>query len=126
MDKKIQYAIGGVAVIGIIAYLYNKKKKDDALKMATSVSQPSILNADNTLNANAFLNAINFNPTEFAPLTQDDFLIFISQWNEAIRTFGLEKLKLQAQQTINVELNSPNPRVSAFAKLSQFILSKLP
>ncbi len=40
MDKKIQYAIGGVAVIGIIAYLYNKKKKDDDLKMATMADAP--------------------------------------------------------------------------------------
>lgn len=38
MDKKIMYGIGGVAVIGIIAYLYNKKKKDDALKMATTAT----------------------------------------------------------------------------------------
>lgn len=34
------YGIGGVAVIGIIAYLYNKKKKDDALKMATTATPP--------------------------------------------------------------------------------------
>jgi hypothetical protein len=41
MDKKIIYGIGGVAVIGIIAYLYNKKKKDDALKMASMATPPS-------------------------------------------------------------------------------------
>jgi hypothetical protein len=41
MDNKIKYAIGGVAVIGIIAYLYNKKKKDDALKMASMATPPS-------------------------------------------------------------------------------------
>lgn len=40
MDKKIVYGIGAVAVIGIIAYLYNKKKKDDALKMATTATPP--------------------------------------------------------------------------------------
>lgn len=40
MDKKIIYGIGGVAVIGIIAYLYNKKKKDDALKLATTATPP--------------------------------------------------------------------------------------
>jgi hypothetical protein len=41
MDNKIKYAIGGVALIGIIAYLYNKKKKDDALKMASMATPPS-------------------------------------------------------------------------------------
>ena len=41
MDKKIIYGIGGVAVIGIIAYLYNKKKKDDALKMTSMATPPS-------------------------------------------------------------------------------------
>jgi hypothetical protein len=41
MDKKIIYGIGGVAVIGIIAYLYNKKKKDDALKITTMATPPS-------------------------------------------------------------------------------------
>ena len=122
MDKKTQYIIGGVAIIGIIAYLYNKKKTDEATKNATSVSQSSILNADNTLNANA----INFSPTEFAPLTQDDFLMAISQWNEGVRTFGLESIKLSAQQKSSTDLNSTNPRVAAFAKLTQFILSKLP
>jgi hypothetical protein len=40
MDNKIMYGIGGVAVIGIIAYLYNKKKKDDALKLATTATPP--------------------------------------------------------------------------------------
>ena len=40
MDKKTQYIVGGVAVIGIIAYLYNKKKKDDALKIATTATPP--------------------------------------------------------------------------------------
>jgi len=42
MDKKIIYGIGGVAVIGIIAYLYNKKKKDDALKMASMADAPVV------------------------------------------------------------------------------------
>jgi hypothetical protein len=41
MNKKIIYGIGGVAVIGIIAYLYNKKKKDDALKITTMATPPS-------------------------------------------------------------------------------------
>ena len=41
MDKKIIYGIGGVAVIGIIAYLYNKKKKYDALKITTMATPPS-------------------------------------------------------------------------------------
>jgi hypothetical protein len=42
MDKKIIYGIGGVAVIGIIAYLYNKKKKDDALKITTMADAPVV------------------------------------------------------------------------------------
>jgi hypothetical protein len=41
MDKKIQYAIGGVAIIGIIAYLYNKKKADDATKITTTAEAPT-------------------------------------------------------------------------------------
>jgi uncharacterized membrane protein YebE (DUF533 family) len=41
MDKKIIYAIGGVAVIGIIAYLYNKKKADDATKITTTAEAPT-------------------------------------------------------------------------------------
>lgn len=41
MDKKIIYAIGGVAVIGIIAYLYNKKKTDDATKITTTAEAPT-------------------------------------------------------------------------------------
>jgi hypothetical protein len=41
MDKKIIYGIGGVAVIGIIAYLYNKKKADDATKITTTAEAPT-------------------------------------------------------------------------------------
>jgi hypothetical protein len=42
MDKKIIYGIGGVAVIGIIAYLYNKKKKDEATKITTMADAPVV------------------------------------------------------------------------------------
>lgn len=40
MDKKTQYIVGGVAVIGIIAYLYNQKKKSDALKSTFEALPP--------------------------------------------------------------------------------------
>ena len=40
MDKKTQYIIGGVAIIGIIAYLYNKKKTDEATKITNSADAP--------------------------------------------------------------------------------------
>ncbi len=40
MKKNTQYIIGGVAVIGIIAYLYNQKKKSDALKSTFEALPP--------------------------------------------------------------------------------------